>query len=486
MVGEISLNNIIRVTVSGVQRSRGVKNVNEVALFTNEIPNSSEPYIIGYSPSAFEDAYGTNSLTMKMINNIFAQDVNINSGRGYLAVIPFSGVSATASTFTSGTVNVESFKSVSTGALVATIDGVAYSVSNLNFTGVATIGDIAKVLQNALPYAKITANTDTISFSSKKVGVDSSIVLSSSTTGVDLSGQEYLNVSEGSSSAGENAAGEKLEDAIARAKKDVRFTGVLDALAMDDAAITSCSAYINSGDYMWVHGVADASAVEGIVTSVKNAGQKKTRLLLKTDGVEEAILYAAAYVGRAFSVNFSGSATSQTMHLKTLTNVNPDGGMTDTLYLKCKNAGCDVYTSFEGSVANASFGANGYFDSVYENLALKYYIESGMFNVLYTTGTKVPQTEAGMASLRDAVAQVFELFVRNGVIAAGQWNSTQTFGDPETFKRNIQNQGWYVYSTPISEQLQSEREQRIAPVVQGACKKSGAIHEADVIIIVEE
>ena len=91
-----------------------------------------------------------------------------------------------------------------------------------------------------------------------------------------------------------------------------------------------------------------------------------------------------------------------------------------------------------------------------------------------------------MAALTNGMAQVFIQFVRNGTIAPGTWNSSQTFGDPETFRQNIANQGWYIYHTPIAEQAQSEREQRIAPMIQGACKRAGAIHEADVLILVEE
>ena len=45
-MNELSINNIIRVTVQGVQRSIGVKNVNEVALFTLNLPTLSDPVLI--------------------------------------------------------------------------------------------------------------------------------------------------------------------------------------------------------------------------------------------------------------------------------------------------------------------------------------------------------------------------------------------------------------------------------------------------------
>ena len=145
-----------------------------------------------------------------------------------------------------------------------------------------------------------------------------------------------------------------------------------------------------------------------------------------------------------------------------------------------------MYVSYEGDPSVVSNGANEYFDVVYENMALKFYAQNNMYNALKTVGTKLPQTEAGVTVLKNALGQTFRQFVRNGVIAPGKWNSAQTFGDPEVFRANIQDQGWYIYSIPIALQSQSERESRVAPYIQGACKRSGAIHEADVLILVEE
>ena len=484
-----SISNVIRVTVQGVERALAVKNVNEVALFTHETPNNSDLYMIAIDPSSIVTAYGTNSLTAKMAQNVFAQDANVNSGRGYLVVIPMQGaVSATNAVFTtpSLTSNLTTIKGVTSGSLKITVDGVATEVSGLNFTAAKTVADVADIIAKATKCCFITSDAGTISFASKKVGATSSVVLSSGTTGVDLSGSSYLNVAGGSTTDGTNSSGETLSAAIARMADKVSFTGVMTTLSLEDGAVATASSTINAGDYIWVHPFTSTVDIAGAITTVKNAGQTKTRCLLYTNGITDAKLFCAAYVGRAFSVNFSGSFTSQTMNLKTLVNVSPDDGLTQTDYTNAKTAGADLYVNYQGAVGVLSSGGNAYFDVVYENLALKYAAQYGLFNALKTAGTKIPQTETGMASLRDALAQVFIQFVRNGVIAPGTWNSPQTFGDPETFRKNISEVGWYIYSLPITQQSQSERAQRIAPVIQGACKRAGAIHEADILIIVEE
>jgi len=485
----LSISNVIRVTVQGVERSLAVKNVNEVALFTNETPNNVLPYMITIDPSDIVDAYGTNSLTAKMAQNVFAQNANLNSGRGYLVVIPMqNAVSATNATFSTPvlTSNLTNIKAVTAGALKITVDGVDNTLSNLDFSACSTVEDVAKVISNATKCCFISVDAGKIVFGSKKVGSASSVVLTSGSTGTDISGASYLNVAGGTTSNGANSSGETLSEAIARMKEQVSFTGIMTTLSLEDTAFAAASTTVNAGDYIFVYPFTSTVDIAGAITTVKNATQTKTRCLLYTNGIEDAKLFCAAYVGRAFSVNFSGSFTSQTMNLKTLVNVSPDDGLTQTDYTNAKAAGADLYVNYQGAVGVLSSGGNSYFDVVYENLALKYAAQYGLFNALKTTGTKIPQTETGMSALRDALAQVFIQFVRNGVIAPGTWNSAQTFGDPETFRKNISEVGWYIYSLPITQQAQSEREQRIAPVIQGACKRAGAIHEADILIVVEE
>lgn len=485
---ELSISNVIRVTVQGVQRSKSVKNINEVALFTNEPSNSMEPYMIAIDPSSIVKAYGTSSLTARMAQNIFAQNANLNTGRGYLVVIPMqNAVNATAASFSAPALtDIMAFKTVNDGSLKITTNGSAYEAKNMDFTNVATVTDIASIIQENFSDLTVSVNGTSIVFQAKTLGDSSSVVLSSGTGGTDISGADYLNVSTGTTTAGTNSSGETLQEAIERTMPLVRYTGVMETVFREDSAITPTSAYINSNDLIWMNVWYSASAIKGACTTIQQAGQAQTRCLVYTNGFEGAKLMMAAYTGRAFSVNFSGSQTSQTMNLKTLVNVLPDNGIDQTAYTNAKAAGVDLYVSYEGDPGVLSSGGNSYFDTVYENMALKFHAQISLYNALKTTGTKIPQTESGMSSLRSALSQVFIQFVRNGVLAPGTWNSSQTFGDPETFRQNIENQGWYVYSMPIALQAQSEREQRIAPMIQGACKRAGAIHEADVLILVEE
>ena len=489
-MSELSISNVIRVTVQGVQRSRTPKNVNDVALFTPEVPNSIFESMYVIDPSDVADAFGTDSLTYKMAVNIFAQDANLLSGRGGLVIIPMQGATnAVAASFKTPAVSssaVTAFKSVNNGSLTVTVNGDEIDLTGLDFSNISGVADIAKVIQDALPSVFVTVSNGAINFSSKKFGSSSSIVLSAGSDGTDISDASYLNVASGKSTSGAEAGGETLAQALTRTLSSVAYTGVICAKYMSDTEVSDASAIVSANDLIFVNVWYSAEDILGSCYTIQQATQNKTRCLVYTGGFEAAKLMMAAYVGRAFSVNFEGSDVSQTMDLKTLRNVLPDGGITQTDYRKAETAGVDLYISYEGDPAVVSNGANGYFDVVYENMALKFYAQVGLYNALKTTGTKIPQTETGVSVLKNALGLVFKQFVRNGVIAPGQWNSPQTFGDPETFRANISNQGWYVYSIPIAEQSQAQREARVAPYIQGACKRAGAIHEADVLILVEE
>lgn len=490
-MSELSISNVIRVTVQGVERSRTPKNVNDVALFTPETPNTLDDSMYVIDPQDVADAYGTNSLTYKMALNVFAQDANVLSGRGGLVVIPMkNATNAVAASFTTPVITVSEFADITDGILGVNVNGTLLKLTGLDFSNAVTISDLATIIQAGSPLFSVEASGGKLVFTSKKFGENSTISLesieSSEIEGTDLTDADYLNISSGVTTAGAEATGETLAEAIDRTYSKVAYTGVMCAKYMSDTEVSAASASVSAKDLIFVNVWYSTADILGACYTIQQATQNKTRCLVYASGFEAAKLMMAAYVGRGFSVNFEGSDVSQTMNLKTLRNVLADGVLTQTDFNNAKTAGVDLYVSYEGTPAVRSNGANGYFDTIYENMALKFYAQVGLFNALKTTGTKLPQTEAGVTVLKNALGLVFKQFVRNGVIAPGQWNSPQTFGDPETFRANIANQGWYVYSIPVAQQSQADREARIAPYIQGACKRAGAIHEADVLILVEE
>ena len=483
---EAPLSYTINVTVAQTPAGIADYNTNSIALFTNEKAGFSDAYKAYISPTADVD-FGTNSLTARMVNAMFTPAPNLRTGGGIVYVFPFSGVNATSGTLTTEdlTDNLENFQSVTNGVLNLTIDGVQTEIEGLNFSSVQTVEDIVNVLKSQNIDVYIEAVGNTVKFTSRTFGTSSAVTISTATSAgsaTDLSGADYFNGTAATPTTGTNASGQTLAEAVAAAKQQVYFGGVVSTQYCDNATIEANAQAISSVDciyYETFNSIANIAALGG---AIKSAGLSKTRLLCYTLGADESKLAIATYATTAKSVNWDGSDTAITMNLKTLTGVAPDTGLSDNALLSAQQNGVDLYVNQGGVSVVLSNSNNGYTDDVEYILWLKKTLEVTGFNYLRQTNTKIPQTEVAMTGFRNALSQVFEQSIRNGAIAPNVWNNSIPFGDPETFKRNIEETGYYLYSIPVSKQSQTDREARKAPVVQTAAKGSGAIHFADVIV----
>lgn len=486
---QVPLSYTVNVSLSAVPSGIADFNVNSIAIFTNEPASFSESYQAYITPAAVESDFGSDSLTYKMAQALFTPVPNFRSGGGYLYIFPFGGTNATPTTFTTADIsdNITAFKSVSNGSLSITIDGNANIVSGLDFTNISTIADIVKVLNNKNLDVYIEAVGNTIKFTSKRFGTDSNVEISAITEGsvIDLSTSTYLDAAAGTTVTGTNASGQTLADAVSAALQQVYFGGVLSTQYTDDATTLANSTAIQSKDVVYYNDMASLKDMASLGASIKGAGLGKTRTLAYSQGAEQAKIATATYATIAKSVNYNGSNTAITMNLKELTGILGDGGLSDSYVLSANTNGVDIYGITGGISCVYSNDNNGYTDDIEANLWHKKATEVAGFNYLRQTNTKIPQTEQGMTGLKNAYTQVCEKAIRNNTIAPGTWNTAIPFGDPEDFKRNIEEKGYYIYSIPVALQAQTEREARKAPVCQIALKRSGAFHFSDVIITIE-
>ncbi len=488
----IDIVNFINISVTNTPAGLPDANVNSLGLFTTESPSNVDEFRIYVTPEAVAEDYGTNSVTTQMANNIFAQSPNLLSGDGRLVIIPLvNSISAIAGNFTGAdiTANLAALQAVADGDIRVVLNGNNIDLTDLDFTNTSSFADIAQILQSKLTDVIVTGKATGFDLDSKKVGTASTIDLVQlpAGAGTDLSVAGLFNVAGGTPTAGGNAQGETLVDAIVRTEEQVNYTGVITDLEMEDAVISSTASAIQSRDMIFVHqftSTEDLEPTTGICSIIKNATQTKTRCLYYSDP-STANLVKASYAGRGFSVNFAGSNTTMTMNLETLANVVPDTKITQTIFVKAKTAGADLYGDVQSSPIVVSNGANQFFDSVYNQIWFKLALEVAGFNYLKQTNTKTPQTETGMDGLKGAYAKVCDRAITNEMFAAGnEWNGS-TFGNPEDFKRNIIDKGYYIYSQPIAQQSQVDRDARKAPLIQIAGKESGAIHSSTVNALIE-
>lgn len=278
---------------------------------------------------------------------------------------------------------------------------------------------------------------------------------------------------------------ENLDNAINRTDDLVQYFGIIATGILTESAMLDAAAVVQAKNKMafFVSQTEADLETDGMLDLLRQNNYTKSRGLYYGAGEEEdALKMMAAYAGRALSTNFQGANTTQNMHLKTLTGVTPDSTMTQTILQKAQDAGVDVYVSIQGVAKTFASGANKFFDQEYNLQWLIGALQVAGFNVLAQASTKIPQTEQGVGSLKSAYRTVLEQAVSNQYLAPGRWNSPVTFGSQEEFLENITQFGYYIFSTPVSQQLQSAREAREAPLIQIACKEAGAIDSSTVII----
>ena len=485
---EVPLSYTINVSLSALPQGLAEFNTNSIAIFSNEPAGFSDSYRAYLTPSSVATDFGSNSLTYKMANALFTPVPNFRTGGGNLYIFPFDGTDATAGNFTTTDLeesNITAFQSLENGSLSITIDGKTSVVSGLNFTSVKTLEDIANVIRSKNLDVNISVDSNKIVFTSKSAGASSSVEINTISEAdlIDISSSAYLDASNGIATAGTDAKGTTLADAVAQAIQQVYFGGVLTTQVVGDDTRLANATAIQSLDCVYYDSLQSLNAISEVGADIKSAGLGKTRTLAYSKDNHKVAI--ATYSSVASSVNYSGSNTANTMNLKTLTGILGDSGLNDTYLLSAQNNGVDIYANTGGLSVVYSNDNNGYTDDIKNQLWLKKALEVAGFNYLRQTNTKIPQTEEGMTGLKNAYAQVCEQAIRNGIAGAGTWNGSIPFGDAEDFQRNIEEKGYYIYSIPIAQQPQTEREQRKAPVVQIALKFKGAIHFSDVIVTVQ-
>jgi hypothetical protein len=282
-----------------------------------------------------------------------------------------------------------------------------------------------------------------------------------------------------------SAGAEKIETALARVYQQVFFFGVLVTEALSGGDFVNASVAMQTYDKIMFYGsytAADYAATTGMFDVARLASKTHTRCLYYSLSAADARLMAAAYASRCLSVDFSGSLTSATMHLKSLATIVADPAITQTIITAVQASGVDVYPNIAGLPCLFTSGANQFCDEIYNELWFKIALQTAGFNYLKQTNYKIPQTESGITGLKGAYRQICRQAANCGFIAPGAWTSATTFGNPTDLIRNIADAGYYIYSLPVSAQSTADRTARKAPLVSIAIKAAGAVHQSNVIV----
>ncbi|MEQ1150812.1 DUF3383 family protein [Acinetobacter johnsonii] len=279
---------------------------------------------------------------------------------------------------------------------------------------------------------------------------------------------------------------ESVQAAVAECLQSLKWYGLTIAADLTNVEADAVAALIEASDPVRMFGYTtqeeeslSATSTTDTAYKLKNKNYRRTFAIFSSDNP-----YAAASVfGRAFSVNFMGTNTTITLKFKQLPGIAAeDLKISEANALKAKN--CNVFASYNNGTSILQEGVmcdGSFFDEVHGLDWLQNHLETALWNLYYTSNTKIPQTPAGVNRQCGVLERACEQAVTNGLLGEGQWNG-DSFGALET--GDYLPKAFYVYANSLDDQAQSEREARKAPVFQIATKLAGATHFADVIVSV--
>ena len=200
---------------------------------------------------------------------------------------------------------------------------------------------------------------------------------------------------------------------------------------------------------------------------------------------------ALSLAGRMSSLDFEGASTLVTAKFKSLPGTTPDT-LNRNGQRELDRKRINYYTWF-GSDAIVAEGTTlqpgTWIDVRYWLDWIVDAIQTGVYNLLRTHPSRLPQTEVGLASIKSEIERVCDLGVQNGGIAPGAVSEAQAHDIRQaTGNRSFDgflSQGYLVHAGAFAEMSPSDRAMRQSPPFKVWLKGSGAIHFADILLVLE-
>lgn len=384
---------------------------------------------------------------------------------------------------------------VNDGGFKINIDGGGVTnVTNIDLSGAANLNAVATIITTRMGVAGLAATCEwnalegRFVFTSTSTGDGSTVsYLTAAAVGdTDISSQLKGTASTASSVIAGIDAEQPVEAYTILDALNFYFYGSTFAATapISDDQYIAVSAYVEGSNNKHWFGVTSSDA--GIITAddEDNIAFKLKALGYRRSGVQysSSSPYAiASWIGRFVTVNFNGSLTVINMMYQQEPGVAGES-LTSAQADAAKANNANVFVNYNNDTTIVQYGtcADGtFFDDLYNTDWLALTIQNNVFNLLYTSGTKVPQTDAGNHLIANAIEAACVQGVQNGTLAPGQWNGP-SMGQLVTGQ--FLPKGYYIYQPPITTQSQGDREARKSVTFQVAAKLAGAVNTVDVVV----
>lgn len=378
------------------------------------------------------------------------------------------------------------FTTITDGGMKIDIDGDEQSLTGLDFSSITNFNGVAEIVNDALTGATCVWTGERFIVESAATGATSTVGYATApASGTDISDLLALDADQANTPVA-GIASETPVEALAIFLD--RFSTQFFGLQFADTSLTDedheAVAELIEADQKHIYGITtqdtgtlDSTVTDDLASALKALGYKYTTIQYSSENA-----YAVASLfGRALSVNFNGNATTITLMYK-----QEPGIVAETLSTSQANTlqakRCNVFVNYNNSTAIVQYGAMcgpAFFDEIHGLAWLRNRIQTDVYNLLYTSLTKIPQTDAGNHIIETTIESGLIQAVNNGLVAPGQWNSG---GFGTLSQGDFLPKGYYIFSPSINAQSQSDREARKSVPFQIAAKLAGAIHSVDITI----
>lgn len=390
---------------------------------------------------------------------------------------------------------MENFTAVTNGGFKITIDGTERAVASCDFSAATNLNGVASIIQTKLN--ALSAGTTCVwdgvygrfIIRSGSTGATSTLGYGvAPASGTDISVLLGLTSASG---AGAPVGGVVAETALQAAQTLADYSTAWYALqfaatvAINDATHQAIGQFIEACAPSRIYGVTltNTNVLDPAQSGDLGSVLKGLTLSRTYTQYSSSSPYAAAsFFGRASTVNFEGSNTTITMMFKQepgVTAENLPASIADAL--KKKNV--NVFVTYDNGTAILQHGtmANGYyFDEIHGTDWLQNRVQIDVYNLIYQA-PKIPQTDPGSNQIANTIDHSMQQAVRNGLVAPGQWNGPDI---GQLKNGDWLDTGYYIYYPPYASQAQADREARKSVPFQVAMKLAGAVHEADILMVV--
>ena len=401
-------------------------------------------------------------------------------------VLRGASLSAAAQTLTN-------FTAVTSGGFTYTKNGAApTNVTGLNLSSATNLNAVASLITAGLTGATMVWNAafQRFELTSSATGASSSIsFLTAPGSGTDLS--SLLGMTAASSGA-YRADGIVAETALQAATLfDTNFGQswyalvVIGAVNADHLAVAG---YLEGTNSKHLYGVTTQEAGALVAATTTDIAYQLAQLRYNKTVVQYSSSSPHAVVSalaRALTVDYTGNSTAITLMYKQEPGIVAEAlNATQADSLKAKK--CNAVVAYNNSTAilqNGVCSSGTFIDVITGTDWLAVTLQNSLYNLLYTSSTKIPQTDAGVHMLVTTAESVCAQAVVNGLLAPGTWTSggfgLLSLGD-------FLPKGYYIYAPRVSTQNSTDRAARKSPPIQIAAKLAGAIHEIAIAVSVNQ